>query len=46
MEVRFSHYPVRWMVSTADKSTGAVLLLEKNIIPWLISQADKFKRTG
>jgi hypothetical protein len=30
------------MVSAAD----AVLLREKNTVPWLISETDKFKRTG
>jgi len=34
------------MVFAADKPTDAVLLWEKNIVPWLISQADKFKQTG
>ena len=31
------------MVSAADKPAEADLLWEKNIVPWLISQADKFK---
>jgi hypothetical protein len=35
---------VRLMVSAADKPAEADLLWEKNIVPWLISQADKFKR--
>jgi hypothetical protein len=30
----------------ADKPTNDVLLREKNIVPWLISRADKFKRIG
>jgi hypothetical protein len=30
---------------SADKSVAAVLLQEKNIVAWLISQADKFKQT-
>ena len=34
------------MVSTADKPAEADLLLEKNTLPWMISHADKFKRTG
>ena len=36
---------VRMMVSAADKPANAVLLWEKNIVPWLISRANKFKRT-
>jgi hypothetical protein len=37
--------PIRLMVSVADKPIDAVLLWEKNTVSWLISQADKFKRT-
>jgi hypothetical protein len=33
------------MVFIADKPADATLLWEKNIVPWLISRADKFKQT-
>ena len=35
---------VRLMVFAADKPADAVLLFEKNTVPWLISRPDKFKR--
>jgi hypothetical protein len=37
---------IRLMVFAADKPVDVVLLWEKNIVPWLISRANKFKRTG
>jgi hypothetical protein len=34
------------MVFAADKSATAVLLWERNIVPWLISWTDKFKNVA
>jgi hypothetical protein len=33
------------MVFVADKVADVNMLWEKNIVPWQISRADKFKRT-
>jgi hypothetical protein len=33
------------MVFAADKPADAMFFKRKNIVPWLISPADKFKRT-
>jgi hypothetical protein len=35
---------IRPVVSMANKPADVVLFLEKNIIPYLISRSDKFKR--
>jgi hypothetical protein len=43
----FNHiHPVRQAVFAAYKPAVAVLLWEKNTVPWLISRADKSSRTG
>jgi hypothetical protein len=34
------------MVFMADKPVDAILLWEKNTVPWLISRTDKLKWTG
>jgi hypothetical protein len=34
---------IQLIVFTADKPADAVLLEEKNVIPWFINRADKFK---
>jgi hypothetical protein len=44
--ISYFFHPVRQAVSAAYKPAVAVLLWEKNIVPRLISHADKLSRTG